>query len=98
MLHNPTHRPLPCTAPPPKNAQLYALPDMDLLRSGCRFTLPGRAAAYGGRPGGAALLAAAGDDGTIRLMRAADCKARRVHASRARDAHGGGGCLLLAAL
>lgn len=47
--------------------QLYASPDLDLLTSACRFTLPGRCAAFGGRN----LLAAAGDDGHIKLCRIA---------------------------
>ncbi|KAI8464009.1 MAG: hypothetical protein J3K34DRAFT_526538 [Monoraphidium minutum] len=47
--------------------QLYCTPDMELTASACRFTLPGRCAAYGGK-GGGAVLAAGGDDGIIRLV------------------------------
>lgn len=46
--------------PPP---QIFSTPDLDLLSSACRFTLPGRCAAFGGK----GLLAAAGDDGMIKL-------------------------------
>ena len=67
LEHRPPHHPSP--APPP---QLYCLPDLDLHSSACRFTLPGRTVAFGGKDGN--MLAAAGDDGTIRLVSAAEGK------------------------
>jgi WD40 repeat protein len=59
------------TIPPPRPPhQLYCTPDLDLLSSACRFTLPGRSVAFGGRNG--ATLAAAGDDGMIKLVAVGD--------------------------
>lgn len=64
--------PLPISSSPTNNnttnrKQLYSAPDLDLLTSACRFTLPGRCAAFGGK----GLLAAAGDDGLVKLCRIA---------------------------
>jgi WD40 repeat protein len=55
--------------------QIYCTPDLDLLTSACRFTLPGRSVAVGGRDGD--VLAAGGDDGLLKLVRISEGKVRR---------------------
>jgi len=57
--------PLPTT-----QYQLYCTPDLDLISSACRFTLPGRSVVFGGKSG--SMLAAAGDDGLIKLVNVGD--------------------------
>ncbi|KIY99401.1 chromosome transmission fidelity protein 4 [Monoraphidium neglectum] len=55
--------------------QIYCTPDLDLLTSACRFTLPGRSVAVGGRDGD--VLAAGGDDGLLKLVRISEGKVLR---------------------
>lgn len=68
--------------PPP---QIYCLPELDLMTSGCRLTLPGRAVSAGGRGGW--MLAAGGDDGVIKVVDlAADNKVGPRHHMAGRHA------------
>jgi hypothetical protein len=75
----PAHPPLPTYAPPLAPTQppitlqkVFCTPDLELVTTACRFTLPGRAAAFGGKGGG--LLVAGGDDGILKLVSVRDSK------------------------
>jgi hypothetical protein len=66
---------------------------MELVTTACRFTLPGRAAAFGGK--GGATLVAGGDDGIIKLVSVRDSKVRgcgtQIGAGPGLGVGGGGG-------